>query len=217
MRLTPVLNALLSCSAGFLMSTSQESKYQQRMQRKKEHIDKKIAEATEERGIVILITGNGKGKSTSGFGTVLRCVGHGLKAGVAQFIKGKWDCGERNILEQLGVEFHVMGTGFTWDTQDKELDTRAAQEVWQETRKMLANPDLSLVLLDELTYIARYGYIDTSEIIEVLNNRPEMQSVIITGRGCPQALADIADTISEVRDERHAYRAGIKAQKGIDW
>ncbi|WP_281648095.1 cob(I)yrinic acid a,c-diamide adenosyltransferase [Parendozoicomonas sp. Alg238-R29] len=197
--------------------TSSDEKYKQRMQRKKEHIDSKIAEANEERGIVILITGNGKGKSTSGFGTVLRCVGHGLKAGVAQYIKGKWDCGERNVLEKLGVKFHVMATGFTWDTQNKELDTKAAQEVWAETKKMLADPDLTLVLLDELTYIARYGYVDTDEIIEALNNRPKMQSVIITGRGCPQALADIADTISEVKDERHAYRAGVKAQIGIDW
>ncbi|MCL6271786.1 cob(I)yrinic acid a,c-diamide adenosyltransferase [Sansalvadorimonas sp. 2012CJ34-2] len=200
-----------------MTSSSTDDKYKQRMQRKKEHIDKKIAEANEERGIIILITGNGKGKSTSGFGTVLRCVGHGLKAGVAQFIKGKWDCGERNILEKLGVDFHVMGTGFTWDTQNKELDTQAAQEVWQETRKMLSNPELTLVLLDELTYIARYGYIDTDEIIEALNNRPKMQSVIITGRGCPQPLTDIADTISEIKDVRHAYNSGVKAQKGIDW
>ena len=199
------------------MSDNVDEKYKKRMQRKKEHIDKKVAEANEERGIVILITGNGKGKSTSGFGTVLRCVGHGLKAGVAQFIKGQWDCGERNVLEKLGVEFHVMATGFTWDTQNKELDTKAAQAVWTETRKMLSNPDLTLVLLDELTYIARYGYIDTDEIINALKNRPKMQTVIITGRGCPKALADIADTISEIKDERHAYNAGVKAQKGIDW
>ena len=199
------------------MAERSDDKYKQRMQRKKEHIDKKIAEATEERGIVILITGNGKGKSTSGFGTVLRCVGHGLKAGVAQYIKGKWDCGERNALEKLGVPFHVMATGFTWDTQNKELDTQAAQTVWAETKKMLADPELTLVLLDEITYIARYGYVDTQEIIEAIQKRPDMQSVVITGRGCPKELADIADTISEIQDERHAYRAGVKAQKGIDW
>ncbi|MTI12567.1 cob(I)yrinic acid a,c-diamide adenosyltransferase [Sansalvadorimonas verongulae] len=194
-----------------------EDKYKKRMQRKKEHIDSHIAAATKEQGIVILLTGNGKGKSTSGFGTVLRCVGHDLKAGVAQFIKGKWDCGERNVLEKLGVPFHVMATGFTWDTQNKELDTQAAQAVWTETKKMLADPELTLVLLDELTYIARYGYVDTNEIVEAIKNRPKMQSVIITGRGCPKALSEIADTISEVKDERHAYNAGIKAQKGIDW
>ena len=198
------------------MATPDET-YKERMQRKKAHIDQRIAEATEERGIVILITGNGKGKSTSGFGTVLRCVGHGLKSGVAQFIKGQWDCGERNILEKLGVQFHVMATGFTWDTQDKELDTQVAQAVWQETKKMLSDPELSLVLLDEITYIARFGYVDTEEIITAIQNRPKMQNVMITGRGCPKALAAIADTISEVRDERHAFRAGIKAQKGIDW
>lgn len=187
------------------------------MQRKKAHIDQKIAEATQERGIVILITGNGKGKSTSGFGTVLRCVGHGLKAGVAQFIKGQWDCGERNILEKLGVPFSVMATGFTWDTQDKELDTQAAKQVWQDAKRMLADPQLTLVLLDEITYIAHYGYIDTAEIIEAIQNRPPMQSVILTGRGCPKALANIADTISDIHDERHAYHAGVKAQRGIDW
>ncbi len=192
-------------------------RYKERMQRKKAHIDQKIAEATEERGIVILITGNGKGKTTSGFGTVLRCVGHGLKAGVAQFIKGQWDCGERNILEKLGVPFAVMATGFTWDTQDKALDTQAAQTVWQEAKAMLSNPELTLVLLDEITYIAQYGYIDTAEIIQTIENRPPMQSVIITGRGCPKALANIADTISEIQDQRHAYRAGVKAQRGIDW
>ncbi len=197
--------------------TTPEERYQQRMQRKKEHIDKKIAEATEERGIVIVVCGNGKGKSTSGFGTVLRCVGHGLKAGVAQFIKGQWSCGERNVLEKLGVPFHVMATGFTWDTQNKDLDTKAAQDVWAETKKMLADPELTLVLLDEITYIARYGYVDTDDIIKAINNRPKMQSVIITGRGCPDALKEIADTISEVRDERHAFQAGIKAQVGIDW
>ena len=199
------------------MTGSRDEQYQKRMQRKKEHIDKKISEVTEERGIIILLTGNGKGKSTSGFGTVLRCVGHGLRTGVAQFIKGKWDCGERNILEKLGVEFHVMGTGFTWDTQNKELDTQAAQEVWQKTKAMLTSPELALVLLDELTYIARYGYVDTDEILQALENRPKMQSIIITGRGCPQAIADAADTISEIKDIRHAYNSGVKAQKGIDW
>ncbi len=197
--------------------SDKDEKYKKRMQRKKEHIDSHIAAATEERGILIVITGNGKGKTTSGFGTVLRCVGHGMQAGVAQYIKGQWDCGERNVLEKLGVPFHVMATGFTWDTQDKTLDTQAAQAVWKESKKMLADPELTLVLLDEITYIARYGYVDVQEIIEALKNRPKMQSVIITGRGCPKEFLAIADTISEVKDERHAYNAGVKAQKGIDW
>ena len=183
------------------------------MQRKKEHIDSHIAAANKEQGILIVLTGNGKGKSTSGFGTVLRCVGHGLNAGVAQFIKGKWDCGERNVLEELGVPFHVMGTGFTWDTQNKELDTQAAQKGMDRNQKDAGRSSTHLVLLDELTYIARYGYVNTDEIVEALKNRPKMQSVIITGRGCPKALLEIADTISEVKDERHAYSAGIKAQK----
>ena len=112
---------------------------------------------------------------------------------------------------------HVMATGFTWETQNKELDTQAAQAVWSETKKMLADPEITLVLLDEITCVARYDYVDIVEIIATIQSRPKMQSVIITGRGCPKALEDIANTVSEICDERHAYRAGVKAQKGIDW
>ena len=192
-------------------------KHQQRQQKLKESIDAKVAKATKEQGIFMVITGNGKGKSTAGFGTVLRAVGHGQKASVVQFVKGQWPCGERNVLEKLGVEFCVMGTGFTWNTQDKELDTKAAQSAWQEAKKMLADKSQDIVLLDELTYMVSYHYIDVEEVVQAIKNRPPMQHVIITGRACHRALLDIADTISEVKPTRHAFENGVKARIGFDY
>lgn len=198
-------------------SASSEEKHKQRMQKLKEKVDAKVDAATEERGILIVITGNGKGKTTSGFGTVTRAVGHGLTAGVAQFIKGQWDSGERNLLEKNGVIFHVMNTGFTWNTQDKSADIAAAKVVWQETKKMLADSNIDVVMLDELTYMLSYKYLDLDEVLDAITNRPVNQHVIVTGRGCHRSLLDIADTISEVQPTKHAFNAGIKAQKGIDW
>ena len=194
-----------------------KQKHQQRQQKLKESIDAKVAKATKEQGIFMVITGNGKGKSTAGFGTVLRAVGHGQKASVVQFVKGQWPCGERNVLEKLGVEFCVMGTGFTWNTQDKELDTKAAQSAWQEAKKMLADESQDIVLLDELTYMVSYHYIDVEEVVQAIKNRPPMQHVIITGRACHRALLDIADTISEVKPTRHAFENGVKARIGFDY
>ena len=194
-----------------------KQKHQQRQQKLKESIDAKVAKATKEQGIFMVITGNGKGKSTAGFGTVLRAVGHGQTASVVQFVKGQWPCGERNVLEKLGVEFCVMGTGFTWNTQDKELDTKAAQAAWQEAKKMLADESQDIVLLDELTYMVSYHYIDVEEVVQAIKNRPPMQHVIITGRACHRALLDIADTISEVKPTRHAFENGVKARIGFDY
>ncbi len=192
-------------------------RYKARQQRIKEKVDARIAAASDERGILIVITGDGKGKSTSGFGTITRAVGHGLKAGVAQFIKGTWACGERNVLEKLGVDFHVMATGFTWETQNKEQDKAAAEVVWAEAKKMLASDDYDVVLLDELTYMVAYHYLDLDDVLAALQNRPLSQHVIITGRGCHRSILDIADTVSEVRSVKHAFDSGIKAQQGIDW
>lgn len=194
-----------------------EDKYQQRQQKLKDHVDGRVASATKTGGIIIIFTGNGKGKSTAAFGTATRAVGHGKKVGVVQFIKGQWECGERNVLEKLGVEFHIMATGFTWNTQDKEGDTQAAQEVWQFGKKMLADESYDLVILDELTYMVRYGYIELEEILTALKNRPQGQSVIMTGRGCHRDLMELADTVSELRPVKHAFDAGIQAQIGIDW
>jgi len=194
-----------------------QQKHKQKSQKLKEKVDASVAKATEERGTILLITGNGKGKSTAGFGTVTRCVGHGYKAAVAQFIKGKWDCGERNLLEKHGVPFSVMDTGFTWDTQDREADIKAANKVWKEAKKYLADASLHVVLLDELTYMLGYKYLDKDEVIKAIQSRPEEQTVVITGRGAIGALRDIADTVSEIKEIKHAYTAGIKARKGVDW
>ncbi len=196
---------------------SDQERHKRKSQKLKEKVDASIEKAQIERGILLVITGNGKGKSTSGFGTVARTVGHGYKAAVAQFIKGSWESGERNLLEPMGVVFSVMETGFTWDTQDRDADIVAAKKVWQDIKAFLCNPEYHLVLLDELTYMLSFGYLEQQEVLEVIRNRPENQTVIVTGRGAMSALRDLADTVSVIKDEKHAYTAGIKARKGIDW
>lgn len=198
-------------------SENKNTQHKKRMQGVKEKVEQRIENAQEERGLVIVITGNGKGKSTSGFGTIARAAGHGLNAAVAQYIKGTWDCGERNLLENAGVTFDVMATGFTWNTQDKEHDTAAAQKVWQRSKDLLSNSDIDVVLLDEITYMIAYKYIDLEELITAIKNRPKDQHVIITGRGCHREIIDLADTVSEIQSIKHAFDSGIKAQKGIDW
>ena len=197
--------------------TDKSDKHQQRQQKVKQKVDARVAAAQQEQGILQVITGNGKGKSTSGFGTVARCVGHGMNAAVVQFIKGMWECGERNLLEQAGVPFAVMKTGFTWETQNRESDTAAAQQTWQQAKQWLKDDSINLVLLDELTYMVSYDYLDLDEVITALEQRPAMQSVIITGRGAHRRLLEMADTVSEVRNVKHAFDAGIKAQKGFDY
>ena len=196
---------------------TKSAQHKKRMQSVKEKVDERIDNAKEERGLIIVITGNGKGKSTSGFGTVARAVGHGLSAAVVQYIKGTWACGERALLENAGVSFDVMATGFTWNTQDKTQDIAAAQKVWQRNKEILKDSSIDVVLLDELTYMVAYKYIDLDEVLDALKNRPEDQHVIITGRGCHRAIIDLADTVSEVQSVKHAFDNGIKAQKGIDW
>ncbi|EGQ9273164.1 TPA: cob(I)yrinic acid a,c-diamide adenosyltransferase [Vibrio parahaemolyticus] len=196
---------------------NKEARHKARQQKVKEQVDAKIAAAQEEKGLLLIITGNGKGKSTSGFGTIARAVGHGLTCSVAQFIKGTWDNGERNLLEKLGVEFQVMATGFTWETQNKTADTEAAQLVWKECKRMLKDDSIDVILFDELTYMVSYGYIDLDEVVEALNNRPKMQSVVITGRGAHRTLIEMADTVSEVKNVKHAFESGVKALKGVDW
>ena len=192
-------------------------RHKKRMQQQKAKVDERIAAAQEDKGLLLVLTGNGKGKSTSGFGTIARAVGHGLKASVVQYVKGGWECGERNLLEKNGVEFHVMGTGFTWETQDKDTDIQAAQAAWQHSKKLLQDPSIDVVLLDEITYMITYKYIDLDEVVAVLSSRPKDQPVVITGRACHRAIIEIADTVSEVRPVKHAFDNGIKAQKGIDW
>ena len=194
-----------------------DERHRERQQRVKDKVDARVAAAQEERGIVIVFTGNGKGKTTAAFGTVTRAVGHGKKAAVVQFIKGTWPNGERNLLEPHGVEFQVMATGFTWNTQDRESDTAACLAVWEHGRRMLADESLDLVLLDELTYMGAYDYLPLEEVLTALRNRPAHQTVIITGRGCHREITELADTVSELRPVKHAFDAGIKAQMGIDY
>lgn len=188
-----------------------------RMARKKALVDAAIAAATDERGLLIVMTGNGKGKSTSAFGTVARALGHGMKVGVVQFIKSRTDTGEETFLgRQPGVEWQVTGDGFTWDTQDRAQDIATAQRGWAIAARMLADPSFQLVVLDELTYLLSYGYLDRDPVLDALANRPPLQHVIVTGRAASEALIELADTVSVIADEKHAFRAGVKAQPGID-
>ncbi|WP_196611362.1 cob(I)yrinic acid a,c-diamide adenosyltransferase [Klebsiella pneumoniae] len=194
-----------------------DERYRERQQRLKDKVDARVAAAQDERGIVMVFTGNGKGKTTAAFGTATRAVGHGKKVGVIQFIKGTWPNGERNLLEPHGVEFQVMATGFTWNTQDRDSDTATCLAVWEHARRMLADDQLDLVLLDELTYMVAYDYLPLESVLSALRERPAHQSVIITGRGCHRDIIELADTVSELRPVKHAFDAGIKAQMGIDY
>lgn len=199
------------------MDEQKQQRHRERQQRLKEKVDQAVASATDDKGLLLVITGNGKGKSTAGFGMVTRAVGHGLTAAVVQFIKGNWDCGERNLLQQHGVSFAVMATGFTWDTQDKAADIAAAEQVWQQAVQFLQDPAIDVVLLDELTYMLSYHYLPLEDVLAVITQRPLHQHVIVTGRACHRQLLDIADTVSEIQSVKHAFDAGIKAQRGIDW
>jgi cob(I)alamin adenosyltransferase len=192
-------------------------RYRNRMQRKKAVIDAAIARADGEKGLLLILTGNGKGKSSSAFGMIARALGHGMRVGIAQFIKGRSDTGEEAFFrKQDSVIWHVLGEGFTWDTQNLERDTETAQRGWEIVQKMLCDPSLDLIVLDELTYPLKFGWLDLTMVLNDLKNRPPMQHVVITGRGAPNALCEAADTVTEMADIKHAYHAGIQAQKGID-
>ena len=196
---------------------STESSYKMRMQRKKEHVDNRIEEANINKGIIVLLTGNGKGKSSSSLGMVCRALGYDMKVGIAKFLKGEQDTGEDTLLaKQPNVQTAFMKTGFTWDTQDREYDTAMAVETWLKAEQYLNDKSIDLVVLDELTYMISYKYLDEQQILDALNNRPKNQHVVITGRAASEGLMEVADTVSEVKDIKHAFRANIKAQKGID-
>ena len=193
------------------------ARHNARMARKKAVIDAAIARATEDRGLLIVITGNGKGKSTSAFGTMARALGYGMKVGVCQFIKSRTDTGEEAFFGKLpNVEWHVLGDGFTWDTQNREQDIATAERGWAVATKMLNDPSYQLIVLDELTYLLSYGYLDSEMVLDTLAHRPDGQHVIVTGRAATDALIALADTVSIIADEKHAYRDGVKAQRGID-
>ena len=195
-----------------------DDKHKARMVSKKAVMDAKIANATEERGVLILLKGNGKGKSSSAFGTMARSVGHGKKCAVIQFIKGRSETGEYKLFRDHDlIDWHVMGHGFTWETQDKQQDISAAKKAWALAEKLLQDDRYDMLVFDELSYMFKYEYLDVGPVVAALSKRPKDQNVIITGRTMALELQNIADTISVVQDERHAFRQGVKAQKGIEY
>jgi len=194
-------------------------KHKASMEKQKSNVDANIEAADIERGVAILLTGNGKGKSSSAFGMVMRALGYGHKVGVVQFIKGVQLSGEEIYLREQcpQVDFYQMGTGFTWDTQDRSADIAAAEKTWAVAKPMLEDPSYNLVVLDEMTYMLAYDYLPEAELIEALTSRPPEQSVVVTGRGGGSALQEVMDTVSEVKDIKHAFKAGIKAREGVDF
>lgn len=199
-------------------NTEKQARHAARMARKKALIDQHIAEADIERGVFVIHTGNGKGKSSSAFGVVARALGHGQKVAVVQFIKGRSDTGEEAFFRNFpGVQWHVGGEGFTWDTQDDERDAKAARAAWAIACEHLRNPEIDLVVLDEFTYTLSYKWLDVDAVIDVIESRPAMQHLIITGRAANPVLIEIADTVTDMTLVKHAYNEGVKAMPGLEW
>ncbi len=192
--------------------------HKQKMQEQKEAVDKRIKQAKDKKGLILILTGDGKGKSSSAFGMVARALGHKMHCGVVQFIKGAMSTGEERFFKRFPeeVEYHVTGDGYTWNTQDREGDIATAERGWNIAKSMLANPEFDLIVLDELNIVLNMEYLDLDKVLEDLNSRPYRQHVIITGRGAPEKLIEAADTVSEVKLIKHAFQSGIQAQKGIE-
>lgn len=200
------------------MEQDKNQRHAERMQRKKAVMDERIASAADERGLLIVNTGNGKGKSSAAFGVALRALGHGMRVAIVQFIKGRDTTGEEAFFKRLPeVPFHVTGDGFTWDTQNREQDEATARKGWEIALSLLQDPAIDLVVLDELNIVLKYHYLPLEMVLEGLKNRPPMQHVIVTGRGAPEALIELADTVTEMREVKHAFKAGIKAQAGVEF
>ncbi|MDR5868031.1 cob(I)yrinic acid a,c-diamide adenosyltransferase [Halomonas koreensis] len=198
--------------------SDRQTRHRQAMQKLKAHVDERVADATEQRGQLLVFTGNGKGKTTAAWGTVTRALGYGYRVGVVQFIKGQWACGERERLEaDPRLEVAIMATGFTWETQNREADTRACGEAWAEAARMLADPGIYLVVLDEITYMLKFGYLDIATVRQALEARPAEQTVIVTGRNAHRELLAMADTVTEMQEVRHGFNAGLEARRGIDY
>jgi cob(I)alamin adenosyltransferase len=193
--------------------------HREKMARRKAARARMLATKTEERGLLIVHTGLGKGKSTAAFGMVLRCIGHGMRVGVVQFVKGAWGTGERDVLAKFPdlVTCRAMGEGFTWDTQDRERDIAAARAAWDMAKAMIADPSYSLVLLDELNIVLRYDYLPLDEVLAVLRTKPRDLHVIVTGRNAKAELIELADLVTEMTLVKHPFRSGVKAQKGIEF
>ena len=188
------------------------------MKRHKQVVDDKIQQADKDKGLLLVLTGNGKGKSSSGFGMVARALGHGMRIGVVQFIKGAYSTGEESFFRRFPdeVEYHVMGDGFTWDTQNLEQDIASAEKAWEVCQKLLTDPNIDMVLFDELNIVLKMRYLEVEKVLNDIAFRPKMKHVIITGRGAPDAVIEAADTVSRIEDVKHAFRAGFRAQKGIE-
>lgn len=200
-------------------TSGRDERHKVRMQRKKALVDQKIAEAQAEYGLLLVHTGNGKGKSSSAFGMVARALGHGTKVGVVQFIKGAASTGEENFFRRFPdeVSYHVMGEGFTWETQDRQRDITKAREAWAVAAELLADPSIGLVVLDELNIALKYGYLDLEPVLADIESRPLLQHVVVTGRGAPPGLIEAADTVTDMSVVKHAFKAGVKAQKGVEF
>ena len=200
------------------MPDTPNDRHHARMASKKEVVDAKIANAKIERGVLLVHTGTGKGKSSAAFGLVARALGHGHQVAVIQLVKSRSDTGEEGFFRNLPqVHWHVMGEGFTWETQDKDKDTRASQAAWALAKTYLADPAIGLVVLDELTYAFKYGWLDLDEVLATLAARPPQQHVVITGRGAPEALVAAADTVTDMTLVKHAFKAGVAAMPGIEF
>jgi cob(I)alamin adenosyltransferase len=194
-------------------------RHHEKMVKKKAAREKIMATKTIERGLLIVHTGKGKGKSTAAFGMIFRHVGHGMKSGVVQFVKGSWGTGERTVLERFPelVTIKAMGEGFTWETQDRERDVAHAKAGWEEAKRMIADPDLRMVLLDELNIVLRYDYLAWDDVKAVLMARPAGKHIVITGRNAKDELIEMADLVTEMEQVKHPFRSGVKAQAGVEF
>ncbi|MFP4132001.1 MAG: cob(I)yrinic acid a,c-diamide adenosyltransferase [Thiohalospira sp.] len=200
-----------------MTDSDRDARHAERMARKKAVVDERIRNADDDRGVVVVNTGTGKGKSTAGFGMIARALGHGQQVGIVQFIKGSFSTGEEAFFRQFdAVAYHVMGEGYTWETQDRERDTEAAATAWAHAAELLADPTRSVVLLDEINIAFKYGYLEPETVIAALDQRPHHQSVVLTGRGAPDALVEYADTVTDMTKRKHAFEAGVKARKGVE-
>ena len=196
-----------------------DSPHQEKMQRVKASVDRRIAAAQDEKGLLVVYTGAGKGKTTAALGMAMRCVGHGMKIAVIQFIKGAIDTAEERVLKSFGdlVTFLRMVEGYTWETQDRERDIRFAQQAWEQASQFIRDPEYGMVILDELNIALHHGYVTLDQVLEVVRERPSMQHVVITGRGAMDELIEAADLVSEMKMVKHPFRKGIKAQKGVEF
>ncbi len=199
--------------------TALNTRHADKMRKKKAARDKIIAGKTIEKGLLIVHTGKGKGKSTAAFGMIFRSIGHGMRAGVIQFVKGSWATGERTVLEKFPdlVTIKAMGEGFTWDTQDLKRDVAAAERAWTKALELMADPSLGLVILDELNIVLRYDYLPLEEVLEVLKNKPSDKHVIVTGRNAREEVVALADLVTEMTEIKHPFRSGVKAQAGVEF